>query len=164
MASTTLKPAFGLLLIGVAVQLFLDQKNRGGEERKTWPIAALTGLLAGLAAGFFGIGGGVVAIPLMMWLGRLAPKRAVATSTVMVVGMGLFGSLTYVSTGYAATRAVPWTIGYVHLLALIFIVLSSIFTARWGAALAARINPRGLKRLFALMLLAVGVKFVSSLW
>ena len=165
LSATVLKPAFGVLLIASAIQMFLDkQPAGGGVERKTWPIAALTGVLAGVAAGFFGVGGGVVAIPLMMWIGRLAPKRAVATSTVMVVGMGLFGSLTYVYTGYAATRAVPWTIGYVHVLALIFIVASSIFTARQGTALAARIDPRGLKRLFALMLVAVGVKFVISLW
>ncbi len=165
LTAVSLKPAFGVLLVATAVNLFFDRQTKhAGAERRSWTVAAVTGVLAGIAAGFFGVGGGVVAIPLMLWLGRFEPKRAVATSTVMIIVMGLCGSLTYVTTGRAVTRDIPWAFGYVHVLALIFIAASSIVTARLGAALAARIDARGLKRLFALMLLAVGVKFISSLW
>jgi hypothetical protein len=54
----------------------------------------------------------------------------------------------------------PHSVGYVYLPALVGIALTSMFFARLGARLAHRLPPRLLKRLFALLLFAVGLSFL----
>jgi uncharacterized membrane protein YfcA len=53
-----------------------------------------------------------------------------------------------------------WSLGFVYLPAMVGIALTSMFFARFGARLAHKLSPRLLKRLFALLLLAVGVNFL----
>jgi len=165
LTSQILKPAFGVLLIFAGVQMLYSRNlAQSGQAREDWPTALTVGIVAGVVSGFFGVGGGVAAVPLMLWVARFEPKRAVGTSAMMVVFFGLFGGATYVVTGWEKTRELAWTFGYVHALALIFVALSSIFTARWGARLADRMNPLWLKRVFAVMLCLVGLRFISTLW
>lgn len=157
-----LKPAFGAALILASIQLFLDLRpRRPGQMRFDWWVAASAGFSAGFLSGIFGIGGGIVAVPIMLWIGRFEPKRAVATSSLMVIFMGLSGAATYLATGWQTTREFAWSFGYLHLLALIFVAFSSIFTARLGAQIANRINPLWLKRAFAVLLVLVGLRFLA---
>ena len=53
-----------------------------------------------------------------------------------------------------------WSLGYVYVPAMVGIALTSMFFARFGARLAHRLPPRLLKRLFALLLLSVGLSFL----
>ncbi|GHS89242.1 UPF0721 transmembrane protein [Campylobacterota bacterium] len=50
-----------------------------------------TGLVAGVASGFFGIGGGLVVVPLCMLLGE-GVKSAIALSTMQMVFSSIYGS------------------------------------------------------------------------
>lgn len=163
MPGSVLKPLFGAVLCVAGGQMLLDRKSqRSGELRTGWKSAGLIGIVAGLIAGFFGVGGGVAAVPLLLWLSRFEPKKAVATSSVVVVAFALFGTITHAVNGWAFTREIPWAVGYVHILALICVALSSIFTARWGAQWANRINPLRLKRIFAVMLMIIGLRFMIT--
>ncbi|NLH47837.1 MAG: sulfite exporter TauE/SafE family protein [Myxococcales bacterium] len=157
---TILKPAFALFLIFAAVRLLTEKEIRGREPRGGPWLAVVVGFLAGLLAGFFGVGGGIIAIPLMLWIARFDPPQALATSNLIIVLVGIFGSFTYLYTGWTVTAAIPHAAGYVHLLALIFVAPLSILTARLGVRLAHAIDSLWLKRLFALMLFAVGWRFV----
>jgi len=158
-----LKPLFGAVLCIAGVQMLLDKKvQRNGELRTGWKSAGFIGIVAGLTAGFFGVGGGVAAVPLMIWLSRFEPKKAVATSSMVVVAFALFGTITHAVNGWAVTRETPWALGYVHILALLCVALSSIFTARWGAQWANRIDPLRLKRVFAVMLMIIGLRFMIT--
>lgn len=81
------------------------------------------GLLAGVFGGLVGLGGGIVAVPLMSAFLKLSQHKAVATSLVMVVFTGLVGALTYATHG-----TVDW-------LAALLIFPSAMLTANWGPAL-----------------------------
>jgi uncharacterized protein len=158
--ASVLRPAFGVLLIAAALKMFFEPMPKlDGERRQTW-LALAIGLASGLGSGFFGIGGGIVAVPLLIWLARMQPPVAVATSSLIIVILSIFGAATYAVTGWAVTTQVPHALGYIHLLALIFVAPISILTARLGVRLAHRINPLWLKRLFAAMLLVVGGRFL----
>jgi uncharacterized membrane protein YfcA len=162
--AAALKPAFAAILLASAIQLLVGQgaprEGPCGGRCKAYVIGALAGVLAG----FFGIGGGIAAVPLMLWWGRFDAPRAVATSTLMIVILGAFGAGTYVVAGWRETAGVPWALGNVHLLALIFLASAAIITAPYGAALAHRISPLRLKRIFALALLAVSARFFWTLF
>lgn len=112
----------------------------------------LTSLWIGLAAGAFGglvgLGGGIIAVPLMSTFLKLSQHEAVATSLVMVVFTGLVGALTYATQG-----TVDW-------LAALLIFPSAMLTANWGARFANRLPEWSLKRMFGWYLVVVALSLI----
>lgn len=60
---------------------------------------AATGILAGLLAGFFGVGGGFIIVPALMFITRMGIHGAVATSLVVIALTGLTGAAYAASQG-----------------------------------------------------------------
>jgi uncharacterized membrane protein YfcA len=111
-------------------------------------LALLAGVAAGLAGGLFGVGGGVVLVPLLTLAFRLTQHQAHGTSlaaigATAIASVVIYGMHANVAWGTAALVAV-----------------ASVTTARYGARLAARTSARNLKRAFALMLLVVAVRLL----
>ena len=63
-------------------------------------ILLLVGVVGGAFSGAFGVGGGIVMVPLMLWLLGFDQRRAAATSLAAIVLSSLAGSLAYVATGH----------------------------------------------------------------
>jgi uncharacterized membrane protein YfcA len=143
-----------------AVQLAFDLPRPRAGTPTTDTNPAPTGLplgLAGLGIGaisaLVGIGGGSMTVPLLVWRG-VAPVRAVGTSSACGVVIGLSAAAGYASAGHVAGMPAA-SLGYVVLPAAIGIALASIAMAPFGVALAHRIRPVLLKRIFAAFLLAM---------
>jgi uncharacterized membrane protein YfcA len=67
---------------------------------------AMAGALAGLLSGLFGVGGGIVMVPLFaLWLG-LDHKRASATSLIAIIPIAGLAVV-----GYATGGSVDWVVG-----------------------------------------------------
>lgn len=78
-----------VILIAGSVRLFFKQRG-GGEERRVWSatdyvVAFLGGGLAGLVAGLSGLGGGIVAVPVFLYILGLDPHTAVALSMMCIM-------------------------------------------------------------------------------
>ena len=52
----------------------------------------------------------------------------------------------------------PWSVGFVYVPAFVGISITSMLVAPWGAKLAHRLKGATLRRIFALFLMAMGVK------
>lgn len=63
------------------------------------PILAV-GAIGGLFAGLFGVGGGFIMVPLLMWWARMDQRRASATSLVAIIPTGIVGATGYALGGY----------------------------------------------------------------
>lgn len=63
-------------------------------------VLALTGVVGGLLSGAFGIGGGVIMVPLLVLLARLDQRTAAATSLVAIVPTSIVGAVTYIVQGH----------------------------------------------------------------
>ena len=113
----------------------------------------LAGLVIGAVSALVGIGGGSMTVPLLVWRG-VAPVRAVGTSSACGVVIGLSAAGGFASAGRVAGMP-PGSLGYVVLPAAIGIAIASMACAPAGAALAHRLRPRLLKRIFAGFLLAM---------
>ena len=57
-----------------------------------------------------------------------------------------------------------FSLGYIYLPALLGLVSTSFLAANYGAKIAHRLSARKLKRLFAWMLLIVGLRMLISIW
>lgn len=106
------------------------------------------GAVAGLIGGLFGVGGGIVLIPLLTGWARLSQHRAHGTSLAAIAGTALAGIASYALAGHLAWDAV------------LGVGLASALAAPLGARLAQRLSGPGLQRAFAVFLLLVAVRMV----
>src|SRR4028118_1330147 len=102
-------------------------------------ILGAAGLFAGILAGFLGIGGGTVLVPLLVAL-NYAPVQAVATSGLSIVITAISGSIQ------------NWRMGYLSLSQVAGIGFPAAITAQIGVYLAGIFPPYLLLVSFGLLL------------
>lgn len=102
------------------------------------------GVVAGLLAGLFGVGGGVVIVPSLILVARMVPERAIGTSlAAMLLPVGALGVWQYYRGGFVDVRAA------------LFVALGILFGAWLGAHVALKLPTRDLQRAFAVFLVFV---------
>jgi len=154
-----LKRLYGAFLIFVSYRFlvlpYLRRKRSmteliTGEEisGKFWQFLLL-GLAAGVMSGLFGIGGGVVIVPLLCTLFHFEQRKAAGTSlAALLLPVGLPGVLLYNQAGELSfISAAPVAIGL-------------LLGALGGAKLAIGLNPVIVKRLYGIFLFIVGIIFI----
>ena len=105
------------------------------------------GLAAGVLAGLFGIGGGVLIVPALVYFAAFPLKSATGTSLgALLLPVGLLGAIAYYRAGHLDIRAA-------------LLVSAGLFLGAWfGARLALASPPALLQRLFAVFLVAVAIR------
>jgi len=158
-----LRSLFGSLLIILSMQMLLQKKGPEGVggHSSSRPLATLIiGLLVGVFSGFFAVGGGVIAIPLMVRFLGIPIYRAVGISIAFVFFASLIGTGGYILNGFGHTHLPPYALGFVYTPGWVLAGLPSIFLAQWGARLAHKTRPHRLRRAFAVLLTFVGIRML----
>jgi uncharacterized protein len=106
----------------------------------TYALAVLLGLSAGVFAGLFGVGGGILFVPTLTWLG-LTQLHAEATSLLAIIPTVLVGVWRQNQYGNVRWRAAA------------VIGVASIGAAVGGAQLAESLPEHVLRKLFAVLLI-----------
>lgn len=107
----------------------------------------LVGLIGGILSGAFGIGGGTIMVPLLVFLFGLTQHQAQGTAlAVMLPPVFILAVLRYY-----------WA-GNVKVQMAVFIALGFVIGALLGAHLVQGIPSLQLKRLFGVFLILIGVK------
>jgi len=159
-----LKIFFGCFLLFMAAQLATAhrrEENRG-PERHNLALSAITGLAVGLFSALLGVGGGLVAIPLLMHVNRLSVSRVAATSLAIVTFAATSGTIAYMLTGRGVAGLPPGHVGYVHVAAALPMLPGAMLAARWGSKLNQKMNVRQLKVLFAILFMLMGLRIVAG--
>ncbi len=112
-------------------------------------LLLLIGLFAGIAAGLFGIGGGVLIIPSLVYLVGFSQHTAVGTSlAILLPPVGLAAVLEYYRHGHVNLKAA-------------LIVAAALFVGSWlGAILANHLSESHLKLAFGLFVTGMGIYIV----
>ena len=137
-----------------AVQMLLDKKPRPGRELPAAWVQSIVGAGIGFASGLLGAGGAFLSVPFMTWC-NVPPRHAVGTSAALGFPIALASTAGYVISGWHLPPVLPGAVGYLYLPALFIVAVASVTLAPWGARTAQRIDVASLKRLFAMMLLAL---------
>lgn len=111
----------------------------------TYALAIVLGLAAGVFAGMFGVGGGILFVPTLVALG-LDHHEATGTSLLAIVPTVLVG--TWRQSRYGNVR---WR-------AALVIGVAAAIAAQGGVALAEALSDATLRRLFAGLLVLVAVQ------
>lgn len=111
----------------------------------TYALAVGLGLAAGVLAGLFGVGGGILFVPTLTWLG-LTQLHAEATSLLAIIPTVLVGVWRQKRYGHLRARAA------------VVIGVASIGAAVGGAQLAETLPEHVLRKLFAALMIATAAQ------
>lgn len=111
-------------------------------------VLIVVGMLGGVLSGMFGIGGGTVIVPALVWLG-LSQRNAAATSTLAIVPTSISGVVSYATGGH-----VDW-------LAAVLLFCGMFVGGQIGSWLLSRLPELVLRWIFVAFLVFVVINQVS---
>lgn len=111
-------------------------------------VLIVVGMLVGVLSGTFGIGGGTVIVPALVWLG-LSQRNAAATSTLAIVPTSISGVISYATGGH-----VDW-------LAAALLFCGMFIGGQIGSWLLSRLPELVLRWIFVAFLVFVVINQVS---
>lgn len=130
---------FAAFLLAVSIDLIVNRRKRQAQRearaqlaRPPWWFAPLLGFFVGFISSLFGIGGGVLMVPALLYFTALAPARVSATSTFAIVVTSPVGLLTH------------WFVHDIAWADVIPLVLGGIIGGVAGAQIAPRLKHGGL--------------------
>ncbi len=158
--SLVLQAIFGALagLAGLYMAFGRDNWRLGSAMPAPVGAAGISGLV-GTCSALMGIGGGTFGVPLMS-LFSMPIHRAVGTASgfgILIAVPSVIGFLLVTVTG-----APPLTFGAINLPAFLIVIFSTLLTTPWGVALAHKMNPKPLKRAFAVFLTLVALNMLRK--
>jgi uncharacterized membrane protein YfcA len=115
---------------------------------RTLRLAAI-GTLAGIFSGLFGVGGGTVIVPLLIFWFGYGERLATGTSLAAIVLIGLLGAL-----------AQGGIYGNVHVGTGLLLSIPAILGVVIGTTIQQRIPQRAVSLLFAALLVAIAIELI----
>ena len=110
---------------------------------------AAIGTLAGIFSGVFGVGGGTIIVPLLIFWFGYGERLATGTSLAAIVLIGLLGTL-----------AQGGIYGNVHVLTGLWLSIPAVLGVVLGTAVQQRISQRTVSFLFAALLVAIAIELI----
>jgi uncharacterized membrane protein YfcA len=120
-------------------------------------LSTIVGFLSTLA----GIGGSSMGVPIMTLHGHPI-HRAVATAAGFGLIIALPSAIAFLLTSVPDIGRPPFNIGHVNIAAFLVITSMTMLTAPIGAKLAHSLDPKLLKRMFALFLILVALNMLRK--
>lgn len=118
------------------------------EKRKRELFLVLGGIFIGFINGFFGAGGGMLAVPLLAFIAGLSTKQAHATAILVILPLSIVSSIVYIRNG--AFDAVVFSP----------VLLGTIIGGIIGAILLVKLNNKAIAFVFYLVMMIAGIRLI----
>ena len=149
----TILTGFALVLVVAGTSMLIPALKESG-ERKVSPLALIAiSLVIGAITGLFGIGGGFLAIPILILFYNVAPAKAAGTSLFIIA----INTLTGFFAHYRHWDEVNWSIPLV-------VALMALVISRLASRHSSNISPATLKRAFAFFVFAIATFTLVDTW
>lgn len=150
---------FGVFALLIAAQMLKGKAPKAGRSLPGRTGLTGVGVIIGAVSAIFGIGGGSLSVPFFTWC-NMKMQDAVGTSSAGGIPIAIAGAAGFVWTGWNHPLLPQHSVGYIYLPALAGIAVTSVLFSQIGARWAHRIPADTLKKIFAAVLAAVGVKLL----
>ena len=118
------------------------------KDKKNKIYCVITGICTGIVNGLFGGGGGMLVVPLLIYLLKYPPKNAHATAILIILPMSILSGIIYASFGNVRPD-VLWAVG-------VGVIGGGII----GALLLSKFSTNVLIIIFSVVMAAAGVKML----
>lgn len=160
--SAVLMAVFGVLGLCIGLYLALGRADwRLGEAMPRGVARAAMSPAVGFLSVLMGIGGGSFGVPLMSLYG-VPIHRAVATAAGFGVIIAVPSVAGFLFGHVPAEMRPPLTVGFVNLPAFAIVIAMTMMTAPLGVRLAHSMDPRPLKRLFAVFIMVMAANMLRK--
>lgn len=150
---------FALFVLAAATQILLDVRPHAARQLPGSAGLTSVGVFTGWLSTLVSIGGGTIVVPFLVWC-NVPLRHAIGTSAAIGFPVAVGGTLGYIITGMHIEGLPGPHLGYVFLPALFGTAIASVVTAPLGALAAHRVKVGLLRKLFAVLLLALAVKLL----
>jgi uncharacterized membrane protein YfcA len=124
-----------------------------GEITNPWWAFVLLGILAGIASGLLGIGGGVIMVPaLVLLFAGFGQKTAQGTALAIMVPLAIAGTLRYMQN---PDITINWTV-------VVLVTTGAIAGTLIGTAMMSRLPVDFIRKCFAVLMLIIAIKMFIS--
>ena len=154
---------FALFVCAIAAQMLLNIKPKASRALPGSLGLLTVGSGIGALSALLAIGGGALTVPFLSWC-NVRVQNAIGTSAAIGFPIAIGGTLGYLYNGWGHPDLPPWSLGFVYLPALVWMVPCSMLMAPLGAKLTHRLPVATLKRLFACLLIALAAKMLWKLF
>jgi uncharacterized membrane protein YfcA len=145
----------------VTAQMLLNLRPKPSRRLPGPRVLGAIGVFIGAVSSLFGGGAAAVGVPFLTWC-NVSTHRAIGTVAAMGFPLAIAGTLGYAVAGWNVANLPRFSLGFVYLPAFIGIAATSMLAAPWGARLAHRLKGATLRRIFAVFLIAMGIKVAVS--
>ncbi|MGB0905710.1 MAG: sulfite exporter TauE/SafE family protein, partial [Mangrovicoccus sp.] len=160
--SAMLQGIFGVLALVIGAYMGLSRPNwRLAQAMPQGLKRAILSPVVGFLSVLMGIGGGSFGVPLMS-LHNVAIHRAVATAAGFGVLIALPSTIGFLLMTLDPATRPPLSIGAVNLPAFAVVIAMTLITAPLGVKLAHAMDPKPLKRVFAVFLVLVALNMLRK--
>lgn len=116
-------------------------------------LILIVGCVVGVCSGLFGVGGGVLLVPVLALL--FGFEQHVAQGTSLVALVPPTGLLAFIN--YSHAHEVSWVVG--------LLIMPGVFLGGlYGSRLAQKLSPRRMRRVFAGFLFVLGIWQIAAAW
>ncbi|ADO42975.1 sulfite exporter TauE/SafE family protein [Ketogulonicigenium vulgare] len=160
--SVALQAIFGVLGMVIGLYMAFGRPDwRIRDEMPKGPVRAALSSVIGFLSVLMGIGGGSFGVPVMTLYG-VPIHRAVATASGFGLTIALPSVIGFLLVPIDAASRPPLTVGAVNLPAFIVVIGVTMLTTGYGVRLAHAMNPKPLKRVFAIFLILVAANMLRK--
>ena len=161
-----LKISFGVFLLVIAARLVLGKKNTADKFDVDPTARTIRALIGGAMVGFFsallGVGGGLVAIPVLVYWLHLPMEKVSATSLAVITFTAATGVATYVVSGQLEYPGGGGGSTYFHMWAAFALAIGAFIAVPLGTEAQMRLPTDKLRYLFAVVFFTLGGRIVIT--
>lgn len=160
--TSVLQLIFAVLALSVSIYMAISRPNWRLSD--TMPQGLLRWLLSpvvGFLSVLMGIGGGSIGVPLMSLHG-VAVHRAVATASGFGLIIAVPSVIGFFMVDIGSEGRPPYTLGAVNIPAFLLVIAATLVTTPIGVKLAHAMDPKPLKRVFAVFLMLVAANMMRK--
>jgi hypothetical protein len=164
-AATWIRAVFGAFLIVSALDMARRARRSPEVDRPHGPHSSfwlmVAGFLGGGLSSLLGIGGGLLAVPVLLYVGRLPVQAVSPTALAGVCLTTLAGGASYLTAG-SAPPVSPWMAGFIDVRMALPLALGAVCTVPFGVSLHRAASPPTLFWFFAVFFGVMGVLLIRE--
>jgi len=157
-----LQMVFAIIVMAAAIRMLTESEIQANKklEFSSKPNAFRlmgVGITIGVISALAGIGGGVIAIPMMYFFINMPLKLVIGTSSAVIFITASFSVAGYIMNGIGRTGLPEWSLGFVDLQRGVALAIGTILLARIGAYVSFKAHPHRLRKLFAVFVIFISI-------
>jgi uncharacterized membrane protein YfcA len=154
---------FTVIAYLLAARMFIGGRPAPARALPGRAVVAAFGAGVGVLSSLAALGGAGLIIPFLARC-NVRMQSAVGTAAAIGVPLAVSGTIGYIVSGWSHGDLPPYSLGYVYLPALGWLVVATMAVAPLGAWVAHHVRGETLRRGFSLLLFAIATKLLVSLF